>query len=184
MDWQLLSQRLDWFAHNNQPCWNELSKNPGIPIDFILAHPEKPWDFRGVSQRPDLIIDHVLAHVDKPWSWYHLTIHPNITARNMFAHRDLPWSWDYIYTKRDVAFGDILDHPNLVRWRAWQVALSKGPDLFKVRSTDLDYVALVRRHLAARRIQRRWREAIANPSYQLCRGRILREFGELGEDGA
>jgi hypothetical protein len=37
----------------------------------------------------------------------------------------------------------------------------------------------IKKDKAASRIQQRWREAICNPSYRVCKDRLLREYGEM-----
>lgn len=40
---------------------------------------------------------------------------------------------------------------------------------------------LLRKHCAAKIIQRRWRKAVANPAFAVCRNRLLTEFTECGK---
>lgn len=42
-----------------------------------------------------------------------------------------------------------------------------------------DFRYTLRQQLSATRIQRAWRQVIADPSYEVCRGRLHREMAEL-----
>jgi hypothetical protein len=42
------------------------------------------------------------------------------------------------------------------------------------------YELLHKKNEAARKIQRAFKEAIANPAYKMCRDRLMREFADLG----
>lgn len=176
LEWKIINQRLRWFQNFNS--WSSLSQNKNIPIDFILAHPEYPWDYKEISQHRELTISHILANLEKPWNWYYITIHPNITFKDMISNKELPWLWCYIFMKSDITLFDIEKYSSiLLMYVTNSIGLiSRNPSIFKIRSDDSDYITLVRQHMAARQIQRHWRQTIANPVYLICRNRIHREF--------
>jgi hypothetical protein len=51
--------------------------------------------------------------------------------------------------------------------------LKRNPNQFKI------YAVEIRKYFAAKFIQRKWRNAICNPEYAICKKRLLREFSEL-----
>jgi hypothetical protein len=77
---------------------------------------------------------------------------------------------------KNITYIDLLNYPNMA-WN-WHL-LSQNPSILTVRSTDMDYVEAVYKHLAAKRIQRKWRHVISNPEYAVCRRRLMREFHVL-----
>jgi len=36
----------------------------------VKAHPDKSWDWEGLSRNPNITFEIVKAHPDKSWSWY------------------------------------------------------------------------------------------------------------------
>jgi hypothetical protein len=77
---------------------------------------------------------------------------------------------------KNITYIDLLNYPNMP-WN-WHL-LSQNPSILTVRSTDMDYVEAVYKHLAAKSIQRIWRHVISNPDYAVCRRRLMREFHVL-----
>jgi hypothetical protein len=45
--------------------------------------------------------------------------------------------------------------------------------------SSMDLCEIIKRHRAAKAIQRHWRHNIANPCYTICKKRLLREFNEI-----
>jgi hypothetical protein len=50
-----------------------MSMNRGITMDYIEAHPEKNWNYHGLSQHPNLTLKMVLDHPDEDWYYYYLS---------------------------------------------------------------------------------------------------------------
>lgn len=42
-------------------------------MDFINAHPGKPWNWYRLSENPRITFEDILANPDKPWSWDNLS---------------------------------------------------------------------------------------------------------------
>ena len=57
---------------------------------------------------------------------------------------------------------------------------SKNPSLLTCNKDDIIYS--IRRYIAATRIQRTWRRIISDPSYLLCKRRLVREFDNLSKE--
>lgn len=57
-------------------------------MEVVLALPEKPWDWHGLSNHPKVNMAVILAHQDKPWDWQKLSDHTNITMKGYFP--DMP----------------------------------------------------------------------------------------------
>jgi hypothetical protein len=76
--------------------WSNLSANPSITWDLIQAHPELPWDYDGISLNPNITWDIIQQHLEKPWSWFFLSSHPAITWEIIQAHPEKPWAWNHL----------------------------------------------------------------------------------------
>jgi hypothetical protein len=75
-----------------------LSSNPGITLDFIKAHPEKPWNFGsfGVSCNPNFTPEIILENIDDgrlSWGYTGLTRNPSITIDLIEKTSDKWWCW-------------------------------------------------------------------------------------------
>ncbi len=55
------------------------------------------WGY--ISARDDINFEYVLANPDKPWNWRSLTINKAITAQHIEHHPDLSWDPIYIFMK-------------------------------------------------------------------------------------
>jgi hypothetical protein len=62
-------------------------------INYILEHPDKPWNYGCLSGNPNITWEHVEANPDKHWSYKSLSKNPNITWEHMEANPDKPWSY-------------------------------------------------------------------------------------------
>ena len=72
---------------------------------------------------------------------------PNTTIEHVLLYPNQPWDW---------------------------YALSKNPNILKLLDTDL--IKSCREWNSAKRIQKAWRLAIANPEYCICKKRLRSEF--------
>jgi hypothetical protein len=115
----------------------------------VQANPDKPWDWRGLSRNTNISWDIVKAHPDKPWDWERLSINPDITFDFVHANPEKPWKWRSISTHRNMLL------------------------------SSMDICDIIKRHRAAKAIQRHWRHSITNPCYMVCKRRLLREFNEI-----
>jgi hypothetical protein len=42
-------------------------------MKFIEKHPDKPWDWSGISCHPNLTMEMIEKHPEKPWNWYYIS---------------------------------------------------------------------------------------------------------------
>ena len=40
-----------------------------VTFDIVEKHPDKPWNWSGLSRNPNVTFDVVEKHPDKPWDW-------------------------------------------------------------------------------------------------------------------
>jgi len=77
-------------------CWDAISTNPNLTIEYIEKHPEKAWDWFAISWNPNLTIEFIEKHMDKPWDWFGISKHPNVDMEYVDAHPEKPWNWGAI----------------------------------------------------------------------------------------
>ena len=58
--------------------WNNLSGNPSITFEDVVAHPEKPWNWYRLSLNTSTTFHDVVAHPNKPWGWAALSRNPQM----------------------------------------------------------------------------------------------------------
>ena len=154
--------------NNDRDCWCGLSRNPSVTMDHVLAHPDKPWNWKFLSGNPRVTMDHVLAHPDKPWNWNFLSGNPSVTMDHVLAHPDKPWEWYYLSENPSVTMDHVLAHLDMP-WN-WS-GLVQNESIFEI---DLD--RRLWEHISASKIQSCWRTSVSNPNFTLCRKRLLSEY--------
>jgi hypothetical protein len=92
-------------------------------INFILSHPDKPWDWGYLSRNPNITIDMVLSHPDLPWNWESLSSNPNITMDMVLSHPDLPWDWGWLSRNPNITMEMVLSHPNKP-WKWFELSMN------------------------------------------------------------
>ncbi len=103
--------------------WNDISTN--ISLDYIKKHPDKPWNWKYVSQNKHITMDYIETHLDMPWIWREMYIHifeiyfiekyidkpwdwfliswdKRITIEFIEKHIDKPWDWGYLSNNKNI----------------------------------------------------------------------------------
>jgi hypothetical protein len=63
-------------------------------FQFILDHPDKPWNWACLSGNPNITWEIVQKYPDKPWDWLELSENPNVATWEIVQnHPDKPWRW-------------------------------------------------------------------------------------------
>jgi hypothetical protein len=65
-------------------------------MEYVEAHPEKPWNWTLLSSNPNLTMKYVETHPKKPWNWYYVSENPNVTMEYVETHPEKPWNWEGI----------------------------------------------------------------------------------------
>lgn len=123
-------------------CVNRLMRNKSFTFDWVEALPNKVWDWAQLSHmNPPM--NFLLNHLTRPWDWQHVSLSANISFSDMVKHKNLPWAieevlfneisheedLEYLRAFRDrYDFQAWVDHSRRVRW-----------DLVK-KSNDLPWV--------------------------------------------
>jgi len=176
-DWSNLSfnERITWDivqANPDKPWdWKHISTNPNITIDIIQANPDKPWDWKHISANPNITWDIVNTYPEKKWDWYFLKKHLNnneyedemlymrslsddhveITWDIVQADPDKTWNWSILSRHESVTW-DIVQTNQDKPWNWRQLSSNKNMLL-----SDSDIYNIIRRHTAARSIQKTWK---------------------------
>ena len=83
--------------HPEKPWnWNGISRNPNITMEFIEKHPEKPWNWYNISSNPNLTMEFIEKHPEKPWNWNSISYNPNLTMEFIEKHPEKAWNWEGI----------------------------------------------------------------------------------------
>lgn len=154
-------------------------KNDDIDWDVVRENPSKPWHYSKLSSRRDPIPwDIIQANLEKPWNWRLLTQNKGITWEIIQANPDLPWEWSLLSLNPNITLDIIKANQD----KLWNLNYYKLNHLFELSRKE--NINSVRRFMAARRIQRTFKEAYSNPNYKMCRDRLRCEFesmaGSLG----
>ena len=186
-DFMALSKNLSFEDIINHPetPWNieYLSFNKSVPLSYVLQHLDWNWDWHGVSILIVKNIDDVISNMHvQHWNWRALSLNKNIKLQDFVKYVELPWNWYEISERSDINIQDAIDH----YWLPWnwdvlaaRVSSHAHDTMFEV--TNDEYLDYVSKHLAAKRIQRWFRMAISQPSFLMCRRRLMREFTEFQE---
>ncbi len=78
----------------------------------------------------------------------------------------------YIVLHYFTTFDIVEKHPD----KPWDwFILSRNENMLMSKS---DEIKMYRQYFASKRIQRKWKICISNPSYKICKKRLMREFNE------
>lgn len=180
--------------------WYDLSKR--VTQDYMLAHPELPWNQYGLASNNNIDIklikwdmtslslltispriservtslQYVLDNQDKPWSWCWLSMNKMICTRdNILANPNLPWNFYTVSHYCDLTYEDVLNSD--LPWDRSINGLGTNLSIYKVG--DEVCIERAKQLLAANKIKRMWKKCVSNPSYIICKQRLVREFYEL-----
>ena len=114
--------------------WNyeSLSRNPCLPLNFVVKHPDKPWEWYQLSNHPMLSIDIVKSLSHKGWNWNKVSAHPNINMQNIIDNPKLGWMYFSVSSNPNLTIDILLkQHDN--PWWHWpdissNKAISNGPN--------------------------------------------------------
>lgn len=140
----------NWHDFTRHSSWSVIKANLDIPW-MTVSIPFKPGD---ISSIDDIGIIEYFMDEGKPLDWEKISLASTIDI--VRSHMHLPWVWKWV--------------PSM----DW----SRYPDL----PWDLNVVALeqtsemVRRWVAAKTIQKKWKLCVSDPSHPVCIRRLKYEF--------
>ena len=145
---------------------------PYIPWSIISQMLDKNWNWDQLSKNKDLTIDIVKQHVTF-WDWFSISSHRNITLSDVLENPDLPWNWSGLSSNPSITRPIKEQHPELP-WTTKCYIHPTSPRAF--HPWPCFKMEFVRRWRAQKVIKRYWFRAITDPTYQVCRKRLMREF--------
>jgi hypothetical protein len=97
IDWDIVSSNFDLeyiLSHPQFPWdWSYVYTSSRITVDDILNHPTLDWDPNGLSEKCKIC--YILENPHMIWKWAHISAYNrNITVKYIFNNPDLPWNWD------------------------------------------------------------------------------------------
>lgn len=107
---------VDVLAHPELPWkWTGLSVNPNITFADVCEHPDEDWEWAPLSYKPDITLDDVLTYQNKPLNLFILSRYINATYQEILKHKELPWNWDQLYCNVKISKDDFTEQL-LCRW--------------------------------------------------------------------
>lgn len=142
-----------WIDHSRRVTWDLVKKSPDLPWRYDIVTID-------IKTLDDLaFLETIYMHVN----WMHLS--KNVNVNLILAYKSLPWLWKIVSTNPSLTYHHVMAHPD-IPWRYSAVPVEQ-----------LDSV-LVRKWMAAFKIQKAWRRAISDPKYRVCCKRLLEEYDE------
>lgn len=204
-DWNSISDMIDIDTISKNPDfpWNWTGILNRLKPREILRHPHLPWDFT-MFYAHDITDDHIplfeeFQHMIPDWQWHYIASNTQWSVFKKATH--LPWMWfigDVKIRRSDFLpedIGIVRDFEVMCNWIKLSIhvhidIIHANPDLpwnrefFQWNSSTWRIPVepvekCVREWVAANTIKRVWKRAISDPSFKMCRLRILREFKEL-----
>ena len=96
-------------------------------FEFVLTHPDKGWDWEGVSRNPNITMEDIISHPENPWNWWWISLNPNLTMEFINSHPEKPWDWGNVSFN---TFGWSNDSP-LHYWRSRKSNTIKNTRIIK-----------------------------------------------------
>ena len=97
-------------------CFEGLSSNPNIDIEFIRENIDKNWFWVVLSLHRNITIEFVLENLDKSWGWSYLTSNPSIKLEDIISNKHLPWDYGncgILDRNGEVDMNFVKQHPDL-----------------------------------------------------------------------
>lgn len=196
------NKSITWDIIQDNPCspwsWKHVNYNPNVTSSIVESNPDalywdwyywsrsaswsliqklhyKNWDWNIICKRRDIDWSVVIDLSDKPWNW-------NELIKNISRY-DADFNWrtviDNVYFLMEKGVDLSLLHS-----LPWQVVknnprekwdwciISRNPNMLKLTLYEAKYLACLR-------IQRQWRKCISDPSYTLCKRRLLYDIEHM-----
>lgn len=129
-------------------CFVVLSQHRSLTWDIVQAHPEKPWNYYGLTMNPNISWEIIQAHPEKPWRYDILGMDSKITWDILLATPNLPWDYQFVSQNPNLTRAIVEAYPEKP-WD-WIKLLQTHPDFFD--PTPEEEAVFYREVFAARRI--------------------------------
>jgi hypothetical protein len=161
--------------HDIHWSWYAVSCNPNVVFsEHVIGNPMYPWHPFAISGHKNTRIVDIEGFPEFPWDWQGISGNPNVNVAFVSRHLDKDWDWERLSTNPGIDFKAVVENPQLPwNWRAF----ARNPNALEIDHDEYnDYVEM---HIAANRIKRRFRKAMSDPRYILCRKRLYNELHSL-----
>lgn len=143
-----------WIDHSSRASWNVIKNHPELPWIFYHVIPD-------VKSQED--IDFIVNNNPEMWNWAELSL--KVPVEFVISNRHLHWNWSDVSSNKTLTWNQVIENPEI----PW--------DYSRVPAETLDDI-LSRKWIAASKIKRYFKRAISDPSYNMCRVRLLMEWNE------
>lgn len=158
---------------NEAQFWNTISMNKNVTFEILNKYLEyiSKWDWKFLSQVMN--INDIKVNSELPWDIRSISWNPSLTLQYVLSQENADWFWEAVSHNAKFDMMDI--EISQVPW-VWEY-LSLNTSFLDISDYELDNTS--KKLIAVHRIKRRFREAICNPLYSLCRKRLLCEISNL-----
>jgi hypothetical protein len=116
----------DFIQHNLvEVRYFYLSKHEIITWEYVLSHPNVPWDWRGVTQNPSVTWEIIQKYPKCPWDFDCISENPNITWEIVQNNPDYNWDFRVLTSNHNFSLKFILEHPD-IPWNYSEVSKKPG----------------------------------------------------------
>jgi len=135
-------------------------------MDFVLQHPEHPWNWCMISRNSSLTMKYVEQHPEHPWHWNGISWNSTLTMEFVEQHLEHPWNWSGISCNSTLTMEYVEQHPE----HPWNWNGISCNDFKKAKKTFLE--KKYKEHLSAFKIQQWFHHIKLNPNYNYCRKQV------------
>ena len=116
---------------------NLVMANPNLTLDYIKEH-EAYVEWEALSGNPSLSLQWLLAFPNKAWNWDMVSACPNITPEQVWANSQLPWNYSCGLSRNpSVTMEFIEENPSNSnsenRWDTYYVSMNPNFDVIHYR---------------------------------------------------
>lgn len=143
---------------------------------------DKPWNFEMATLHVPANI--IARYPDKSWSWTYLSKIDKLNWRLVMAFYNKPWDKKMLSMRKDIPLYVLKTRFNILHAKAI-VKNPKYNKAFVQKYWTIPWRGIFntyRRERAAEIIQRRWREAVANPYTIVGQIRLFHEYCEMQDE--
>lgn len=106
---------LEYILANHALPWNwtAVTKHHSVTIALIASHPQIPWDLPELYTNPTLTMEFIMTHPAENWNWSALSRHPNITMDTVLSNPQFGWNYHVLASNINITIPIMLSHPML-----------------------------------------------------------------------
>ncbi len=181
----------NWYRatiYNPNITWKHIRRHRNLHLHALLWNPNIDWE--EIKRRPHLTIPSISTSDSKhitwdmiadreerswTWNWDYISSNPCVTFDIIMSNPDRAWNWTFIGRNPNISLKHVEDHPD----KGWNwCSITCNPNIFKCSPTRR-VVNEIKRWHAACVIQRCWFYCVTDPTFMMCRKRLLRELTEM-----